>query len=150
MNTGHIPLLILIAHASLLAQSGRVADTPKNGPARPGAISKITIPPEPVTPSGFDFGALSEQGKINQYRIEKLEDSVGKLESVIDRVKGAWLALVGVVAVVVAACAFVLKAFGRYAFKAFAECVALALHEYYGREKLAGPGDVPPVPPHGP
>jgi len=69
---------------------------------------------------------------------------------VIDRVKGAWLALVGVVAVVVAACAFVLKALGRYAFKAFAECVALALHEYYGREKLAGPGDVPPVPPHGP
>jgi len=55
----------------------------------------FTIPSEPIAPSGFDYGRMSEQGELNEYRIGKLEEEVKSIKSTTDFVKGAWWVFVG-------------------------------------------------------
>lgn len=76
--------------------------------------TQLRIAPEPVAPTGFDYGKMSEQGTLNQYRIEKLEEDVKSIRGTIDSFKGAWWAIGSAFGIFVAMVALVFKFLGRH------------------------------------
>jgi hypothetical protein len=73
----------------------------------------ITIPTESVSPGGYDFGQLSEQGRTNQKRIEKLEEKVGQLEGTINTIRGMWLVAASVFGGTLTVFAYLARKFGK-------------------------------------
>jgi hypothetical protein len=82
-------------------------------PASP-SNQRLTIPPEPIAPNGFDFGRISKQGELNEYRIGKLEEDMKKIDATIDNAKGAWWAIGGAFAVFITLFAIGFKFLGKH------------------------------------
>jgi len=95
-------------------------------------VSGLKIPTEPVSPSGFDFGKMTEQGNLNEYRIGQLETDLKKVKETIDTVKGAWWAVCGAFVILLTVVSLNVRFLGKH--------IAFALVEHY-REKM------PPTPP---
>jgi hypothetical protein len=105
----------------------RLAFGQYSAPAANNDANRLKIPTESVAPTGFDYGKMSEQGNLNEYRIGKLEEDVKKVNSLIDSARGAWWAMCGAFVVLVTLTTVGVRFVGKH--------IALAFVEHYGEAR---------------
>jgi hypothetical protein len=113
-------VVLLITICSILCH-GQVSTASKDSSG-----GSLHIPNESVAPSGFDYGKMTEQGNLNEYRIGKLEEDVKSIKATIDGAKGAWWAIGSAVVIIGAMLGLMFKFLGKH--------IAFELVDHYAKQ----------------